>query len=182
VIQIYILLGGVADGFFGLPDGWDGVVDSAGMEALANSLKTVRGVKLVATYDWGDWDHCIDPIVANKGADKIAVIGYSGGGSRATYLADTLYYKKPMANIDLMVLYDPSPSWQMEPIGANVKSALCYHNTDPMMFGLGGGVLTDTDSSVPITTIDIAEQHLLVQADQKLHQRTIAAVSALAGK
>jgi hypothetical protein len=179
VIQIYVLLGGVADGFFGLPNGWDGVVDSAGMEALADRLKAVAGVKLVATYDWGDWDHCINPIVANHGVDKIAVIGYSGGGSRATYLSDDLYYKKPISYIDLMVLYDPSPSWQMNPIGGNVRKAICYHNTNPMMLGLGGGQLTGT---APITTIDIAEQHLLVQADQKLHQRTIAAVSALAGK
>jgi hypothetical protein len=33
--------------------------------------------------------------------------------------------------IDLMVLYDPSPPWQMSEIGLNVLRAVCYHNTHP---------------------------------------------------
>jgi hypothetical protein len=47
------------------------------------------------------------------------VIGYSGGGSRATWLANLPAKPK----IDLMVLYDPSPTWQMKAIYANVKKA-----------------------------------------------------------
>jgi hypothetical protein len=30
-----------------------------------------------------------------------------------------------------MVLYDPSPPWQMSEIGLNVLRAVCYHNTHP---------------------------------------------------
>lgn len=179
-VQVHILLGGVASAIdlFGieLPYGWDGVIDSRGMNGLADQLKAVPAVKSVTSYDWGDWDHAIAPIVANKGIDKIAVIGYSGGGSRATCLADTLFYKKPMVFIDLMVLYDPSPAWQMYPTGENVRNAICYYNTNPMMFGLGGGKLTGTGT---IDIYKISEQHLEVQSDQSLHQRTVAAVKGL---
>ena len=43
------------------------------------------------------------------------------------------------------------------------------------MFGLGGGLLTGPN----VVTVNIAEQHLLVQADQTLHNRTLAEVSKL---
>ena len=64
----------------------------------------------------------------------------------------------------------------MKPIGPNVKRAICYHNQHPLMFGLGGGALTGTTD---IETVDIAEQHLAVQFDQKLHDRTVAAIRSL---
>jgi hypothetical protein len=44
------------------------------------------------------------------------------------------------------------------------------------MFGLGGGVLIGTTD---IETVNIAEQHLAVQFDQKLHNHTIDAVRSL---
>jgi hypothetical protein len=124
--------------------------------------------------------------LANQGKAKIVVIGYSGGGSRATWLANMP--SKPQ--IDLMVHYDPSPRWQMKPIGTNVKKALCYHNTQPLMWvpgigSLGGGELVpsaaarDVLDTPAIETVDIAEQHFLVQVDQSLHQRTVDAVRSL---
>jgi hypothetical protein len=74
-----------------------------------------------------------------------------------------------------------------------VKKALCYHNTQPMMYmpgigSLGGGELVsrtpgrggDAAASPAIENLDIAEQHFLVQVDQSLHQRTFEAVRALA--
>jgi hypothetical protein len=98
------------------------------------------------------------------------VIGYSGGGSRATWLADG-----ELIIIDLMVLYDPSPSWQMKPVKDNVKRAICYHNTNPMFGRLGGGLLRGPHVEVG----DIAECHLDVEKDLALHARTIAAVKEL---
>jgi pimeloyl-ACP methyl ester carboxylesterase len=65
--------------------------------------------------------------------DLVIVIGYSGGGSRATWLANLPAKPK----IDLMVLYDPSPTWQMKAIYANVKKALCYRNNHAFLFWIG---------------------------------------------
>ena len=62
----------------------------------------------------------------------------------------------------------------MQVIGPNVKRALCYCNVTPAFFGLGGGVLRGRDT--PVETVKIYEQHLLVQIDQTLHQRTIEEV------
>jgi pimeloyl-ACP methyl ester carboxylesterase len=178
-VQVYLLLGGLV--------GPDGTVTSAGMFQLAKMLRELPDTE-VFTYTWNRWTEAYKAILANEGKAKIVVIGYSGGGSRATWLANMP--SKPQ--IDLMIYYDPSPSWQMKSINTNVKKALCYHNTTPMMWvpgigDLGGGQLvgkTLGSSGEPIhgpsiETIDIAEQHLLVQVDQSLHQRTVEAVRAL---
>ena len=179
-VQVYLLLGGLV--------GSDGSVTSAGMFQLAEKLRALPRTK-VRTYTWDKWVEAYKAILANEGKGKIVVMGYSGGGSRATWLANMP--SKPQ--IDLMVNYDPSPKWQMKSIGSNVKRALCFHNTKPMMWipgvgALGGGQLV---GNVPgfgsrsghgrIETINIAEQHMLVQVDQSLHERTIEAVGALAG-
>ncbi len=173
--QVYLLLGGLV--------GTDGTVTSAGMFHLADMLRTLPDTT-VTTYNWSSWPDAYRAILANQGKAKIVVIGYSGGGSRATWLANMP--TKPQ--IDLMVSYDPSPRWQMKPIGANVKKALCYHNTQPMMYmpgigSLGGGELVARapgKGDAAIENLDIAEQHFLVQVDQSLHQRTLEAVRTLA--
>lgn len=160
-VRVFILLGGL--------EGLDGYVDSTGMLLLAEDLKKLPGVT-VATYPWSHWSE-----IGFSGPGKVALIGYSGGGSRATWLA------AQRGVIDLLVAYDPSPKWQMKPLRENVKKAICYHNTNPEMYvpfigSLGGGELTGIEN---IVTIDIAEQHLLVQANQELHAKTIAAVKEL---
>jgi pimeloyl-ACP methyl ester carboxylesterase len=176
-VQVYLLLGGLV--------GTDGTVTSAGMFHLANMLRELPETT-VTTYNWNNWPDAYRAILANQGKAKIVVIGYSGGGSRATWLANMP--SKPQ--IDLMVHYDPSPRWQMKPIGTNVKKALCYHNTQPLMWvpgigSLGGGELVpsaaarDVLDTPAIETVDIAEQHFLVQVDQSLHQRTVDAVRSL---
>ena len=178
-VQVYLLLGGLV--------GSDGSVTSAGMFQLAKMLRALPGTK-VRTYTWEKWAEAYKAILANEGKAKIVVIGYSGGGSRATWLANMP--SKPQ--IDLMVNYDPSPKWQMKSIGSNVKKALCFHNTKPMMWmpgvgALGGGQLvgnapgfSDRSGHGRIESINIAEQHMLVQVDQSLHERTVKAVEALA--
>ena len=178
-MQVYLLLGGLV--------GSDGSVTSAGMFQLAKMLRALPGTK-VKTYTWEKWAEAYKAILANEGKAKIVVIGYSGGGSRATWLANMP--SKPQ--IDLMVNYDPSPKWQMKSIGSNVKKALCFHNTKPMMWmpgvgALGGGQLvgnapgfSDRSGHGRIESINIAEQHMLVQVDQSLHERTVKAVEALA--
>ena len=71
-----------------------------------------------------------------------------------------------------MVLYDPSPKWQMKSIPVNVKHSVCYHNLRGALLGLGGGVCR----GVGIETVDINENHLAVQLNESLHQRTIEEV------
>jgi hypothetical protein len=147
-----------------------------GMGSLAIQLHALGPRVNVTTYPWGQYER-IAVEHPNKLDDALVVIGYSGGGSRATYLAA----EHPGLIIDLMVLYDPSPAWQMKRIGTNVCDAICYHNTNPMFGNLGGGVLLGVPSISKITTIDISEEHLFVQNDQSLHARTVAAVKALLG-
>jgi pimeloyl-ACP methyl ester carboxylesterase len=161
--HVHILLGGLTR--FG-----DGVVTSAGMYLLAKQIRQQTGA-IVRTYQWADYDKARRAIIIDQHRSKVAVIGYSGGGSRATWLAN----QEPRPIIDLMVCYDPSPKWQMLTLAANVKRAICYRNRMPLMFGLGGGVLQGRQ----VEMVDGTAQHLAVQFDQSLHARTIAAIKSM---
>lgn len=170
MVRVFNLLGGM----FGA-DGW---ADSRGMIVLADRLAKLPNVRSVDNYSWYDWQQAASDIMTAPTSDKKAVIGYSGGGSRATWLANSI--KNP---IDLMVLYDPSLAREMQPIGSNVRHGVCYHNNNPGMWlpfygPLGGGVLSGLAGTV-IETIEISEFHMLVQMDQKLHDTTVKFVEAL---
>jgi hypothetical protein len=91
-VQVLLLLGGLI--------GADGTVTSAGMFRLASMLRALPDTT-VTTYNWNNWPDAYRAILANQGKAKIVVIGYSGGGSRATWLANMP--SKPQ--IDLMVHY-----------------------------------------------------------------------------
>lgn len=166
--HVYLLLGGL--------QGADGWVTSAGMYGLRSSLAALPNVE-VTTYNWQSYKQAADAIALLPEDDIVIVIGYSGGGHKATWLANGYsgvpgrYWPRP--RIDLMIVYDASPTWAMMPIHDNVKRAINYRSVTPMFFGLGGGALV---GNTEIETIDVSEQHLLVQVNQTLHQRTIAEV------
>jgi hypothetical protein len=141
------------------------------MLLLAQRIATIPHT-WVESYTWADWITAANRIWARPSDDaRVAVVGYSGGGSRATWLANSVLHKP----IDLMVTYDPSPSWQMQNLPPNVKKAITYQNQVPF-FSLGGGVLTGPN----VTRMLIAEQHLLVQFDERLHRITLRAIEDLA--
>jgi hypothetical protein len=165
--HVFLLLGGLR-----FMNGWAASVASAGMLRLQSSLAALPDVE-VTVYDWRSFKEAGDDIALLPKDDIVIVIGYSGGGSRATWLANLPSEPK----IDLMILYDPSPSWDMKVIGPNVKQAICYRNLTPFFFGLGGGVLVGNNTQ--IDTIDINENHMLVQTDTTLHQRTITEVKKI---
>jgi hypothetical protein len=177
MIYIRILLGGMTGGVADLIP-----PTNTGMFALRNMLSDLPNVD-VQTWTWGNWREVAIDLDGTLPKDKIVVIGYSGGGSRATDLANWMFLNTHV-HIDLMVLYDPSPADQMQTIRANVKRAICYRNLSPKMWfpgvgKLGGGVLRSVGAAPVVETVEIAQQHLLVQGNMDLHKRTIAAVEAL---
>ena len=166
MIEVFQLLGGISE------SGWDAYFlgINTGFLALGDRIKALPDVTL-HTYTWGNYPKASqDMKKAIKLGHKVAGVGYSGGGSRLTWIAADTTIK-----IDLLIAYDPSPSWQMIKLGPNVAKAICYHNTAPFMLGLGGGVMVGKQ----VETINIAEQHLAVQYDQSLHTRTLAEIQRL---
>jgi len=155
--HIYVLMGGLV--------GPDGIIDSVGMTQLSHRLQKYG---VVRELFWSDFDMVEGEIRALPPEHTIILIGYSGGGSRATWVAKAVYPRK----IKLLVAYDPSPAWQMVPLRDNVEKALSYHNSAPLMFGLGGGRLVGRQVEI----IEVAQQHLAVQFNEQLHVRTIEAV------
>ena len=60
------------------------------MFGLGDQLKKLPNVQ-VTIFPWDDWQKVVNPISqATAAKDQIVVIGYSGGGTRATYLAQVL--------------------------------------------------------------------------------------------
>ena len=157
--HVFLLLGGL--------HGHDGWVTSAGMFGLRGQVASLPDVT-VTTYGWPSYKQVAADIAQLPKDDVVIVIGYSGGGAKATWLANMP--SKP--HIDLMIMYDPSPSWGMMPIGPNIKRAICYCNITPAFFGLGGGMLRGRDNT-NVEIVKIYEQHMLVQVNQTLHARTI---------
>ena len=143
--------------------GHDGWVTSAGMFGLRRPGGALPDVT-VTTYGWPSYKQVAADIARLPKDDIVIVLGYSGGGAKATWLANMP--SKP--HIDLMIMYEPSPSWGMMPIGPNVKRAICYCNVTPAFFGLGGGMLRGRDNT-NVEIVKIYEQHMLVQVNQTLH-------------
>jgi hypothetical protein len=159
--SIHILLGGL----FG-PDGLLPGMNT-GMYGLRDMLAKLPGVT-TSIYTWDRWQDCEKALIYSPNGIKRVVIGYSGGGSRATYIRH--------AEIDLLIGYDPSPANQVQQIRGNVHRALCYYNEAPWMFGLGGGRYFGINN-IAITTI--RQWHMAVQYNQGLHAITEMAVRAL---
>lgn len=125
------------------------------------------------------------PFIDDPKGQKVVCVGYSGGGSRLTEFNHNL----PEVVMDLMILYDPSPAWQMKQLSDSIKRVITYQNASvetammPSPYGmLGAGVVTFTrfESNSRIERHVIREQHLAVQHDEALHTITINAIKALA--
>jgi hypothetical protein len=162
--RIYMLLGGLI--------GPDGIalapIENSGMIVMQAQLKVMGCEVYVET--WDNWARLI-PMMGPASADyRNIVIGYSGGGSRATYLAD--HSSKP--HIDLMILIDPSPKAQMRPVGANVKHALLVYNNFPGL--LGGGTLS---MFTPFKTVGVYAPHLMVPELPQVQEAVFSAVREL---
>jgi hypothetical protein len=167
--RIYMLLGGLI--------GPDGIalapVENSGMLVMQVQLKIMGCEVYVET--WDNWSRFISMIGPESPDYRNIVIGYSGGGSRATWLAskDVFAYAKP--HIDLMILIDPSPKAQMRPVGVNVKHALCIHNSFPGL--LGGGELRSTQ--VTVGWLDVKVPHLMVPELPQVQEAVFSAVREL---
>jgi hypothetical protein len=174
---IFVMKGGLV--------GFDGVVTSVGMVThLAPMLEQLPGA-MVSIHSWSDYRHVYDEVMKHQD-DLIVVIGYSGGGMKATWVANGWFNQGsypsaalPRPRIDLLVTYDPSPRYGMMDLHSNVKAAVNYYNRTPLMFGLGGGILKSAADGPKVEVIDVSEQHLAIQFNKKLHRYTVERIRAL---
>jgi len=164
---------------------FDGYATSAGMLSLVSQLGKLPDTK-VKWYLWADYLSCFkDQNNEVSSTDKMILIGYSGGGWRiCTVSALMAKVKEP---VDLLVAYDPSPSWNMSLdencLRNNVKHAICYQNDQklwiPLLGNIGGGRLYPYSTLTKVDIVPISQNHLTVQFNQDLHARTVATVRAL---
>ena len=95
--HVYLLLGGL--------QGKDGWVTSAGMYRLRSSLAELPDVT-VTTYDWPSYKKVAADIALLPKDDIVVVIGYSGGGAKATWLANLP--SKPRIRFDGSLRSEPA--------------------------------------------------------------------------
>ena len=169
--RIYLLYGGIWS--------WDGFATSAGMGILATKLRELPDV-VVKSYAWADWRSAFrDQNREVQKEDLMIGIGYSGGGPHMTILANEMF--KAGEDMNLMVLYDPSPPQWMQPIHKNVKKAFVFQNKSPTWFiyPLGAAKLERGPGGPKIEVEEIDMNHLAVQYDTAFHDKTVAMVKAL---
>src|SRR6266851_8783556 len=114
MLKVFILLGGLV--------GFDGYAVSPGILLLAHRLEALGDV---TTYSWAAQREVTQRIANLNPNDKVVLIGYSGGGFAITEIAEDLNGNPPH-KIDLLIAYDPSPTWSVRSIGKNVAKAICY--------------------------------------------------------
>ncbi len=111
-------------GFMGAPFPW-GFGYSKGIDVLAGKLKTL-GCTVLPTKGWTQWDQFILDVKSNSNA-KIVILGHSMGANASTWLAQTVAPR----TVDLLIAFDceykASPP---TPLGANVKTAICFYGTN----------------------------------------------------
>jgi len=159
-MRCFVLLGGL----FG-PDGW---LVSRGMIGLASQIQAL-GIK-TSIHPWNDYGLVVHLAEVVPVSEKLILVGYSGGGAHATWAANAI-----ARHTDLLVAYDPSPSYQVIRLPIRVNKAICFYNSASFMFGLGGGRLTGDH----VKLYPIAQQHLAVQYNEELHKITLAAIKEL---
>jgi hypothetical protein len=164
---IFILLGGFV--------GVDGYAVSPGMLWLAHKLDAFGEV---TTFNWSSQREVVQRIASLNPNEKVVLIGYSGGGFAITQVAEDLNNLNPPHRVDLLIAYDPSPTWSMKSLGRNVVRAVCYCNDSPLFLGMGGATLKGSS----VEAVKISEPHPVVQFDPSLHKRTIAELEKLIAK
>jgi hypothetical protein len=171
VIYIYVIRGGLTGTWI------DGSWLSHGMDELAKELKRFFGGKVtVQVWDFGSYQQIAKGIRQLPEGSRVALIGYSGGGSRSTWIANYVYPRV----VDLIVAYDPSPISAMLPLRKNVRRAICYWNRHPMMLDLGGGWISGShEVDVENHEIKPSVQHMMVDDQSSLHAQTIEAIRTL---
>jgi len=169
--RVYLLMGGIWS--------WDGYATSSGMLSLVSELRKIPNTA-VKWYAWADYKSCFaDQNAEASEADRVILIGYSGGGPYCTVIANMMAKYREM--VELMVLYDPSPPQWMQRIKSNVKTAWCYENKSPTWFiyPLGGAKLEADANGPHISVKEIDMNHLAVQFDASLHRQTIELVRGM---
>jgi hypothetical protein len=158
-IRIYVLYGQ-----FGLPT-------STGMYFLAEKLARYGRVSV---HQWNDRTIVSD---AKRQTGKIVIIGFSLGANSTAAIANRL------PHVVLIVAYDPS---RLSPLADQVKGefvqhvkptvrrAICFYNPNAWYFG--GARLNGSQ----VETVAIADYHLAVPMDARLHDITEEAVRQVA--
>jgi len=174
--RIYIIFGGVV--------GVDGVLTSAGLSVLANSLRQFGPVK---SYLQQSSYICADDIYRESAKnDKVVLIGYSGGSVMATRICNSPLFDRSQM-IDLLTNIDGSPPGNMQRVGDNVRAILNIYDPHAWIFGggivarwkrKGGGMATAPDDT-KIKNVAIDIPHLAFQSNAQVYNTIIQAVSAL---
>src|SRR5262249_54810008 len=108
----------------------------------------------------------------------VAILGFSLGANGAAWLAYWLkVYKRQIA---LIVGFDPTKngaSLSDFPIGNNVKRCICFHQTNPDLFG-NGAYVRAKDGPV-IEVHNFADPHLAGQFYRPLQDIAVAAIKEI---
>jgi dienelactone hydrolase len=129
-------------------------------------------------YDWDQYANASSWLreEGSKPNRRIALLGYSNGGSCTTWITNDGFF------IDLVIALDPTIWLSMYPLENNVKTAICVHDTN-WLNPVGHAYLTKgklwDDKNQTLTTINTNDWHLSVDTDPKIQAVCYKAIALL---
>jgi len=151
--------------------GLGGRVTSGGVDAQDSTWAAKypkEHVVVHPVYDYTEWRTIAQSIISERAKTpdaKFVITGYSMGANAVTLIAS----EPKVGNIDLLVSYDPTVWWTLNPLENNVKSAICFHNHWlPNVVGLAKLSLGTSFDPKNYNEVQISEAHGSVDYDPKL--------------
>lgn len=148
-----------------LLEGLGGDVTSPGVITMANRINTWPGLKAIVS-NWSDWQAAAARLSALAPTDKACIVGYSNGGSLATYVT------AQGMRIDLLFGLDATIWIPPKAIPASVAKAICFWNVNPFSslppVGHARYTLADGNNKTKLLTRKIYNSHMTVDTDPKI--------------
>lgn len=154
-----------------------GFETSPGIIDMAREVSSWAGYTAVVR-EWHEWEKSVDALKSLPVGIRRGVVGYSNGGSMATYIANS------GTVIDFLVGMDATTWIPPKQLQINVRNAICFWNVNPFSsfppVGHASYSLVKGNTSTKLLTYKIMNLHGNVDTDpdnQKLVYEALKSLS-----
>lgn len=157
-------------------EGLGGDLTSPGIIAMANHVSSWPGYT-TNVRNWSEWERSVDRFKSLPIATRRAIVGYSNGGSMATYVANS------GTTIDFLIGMDATVWIPPKEIQINVRNAICFWNINPFSsvppVGHAKYTLASGNKTTKLLTYKITNLHGNVDTDPDNQELVFEALKSL---
>lgn len=127
--------------------------------------------------EWSEWQQSVDKFNSLPAGVKRGLVGYSNGGSLATYVAAS------GVGIDFLIGMDATTWIPPKALDVNVRNAICFWNVNPLSsfppVGHASYSLTKSNKTTKLLTYKIMNLHGNVDTDPDNQELVYEALKSL---